>query len=92
MVIVVVITVAFLSVGLWLGWWLIRDRKWGTFLGILAVGMITFMLMLMTSQNLGSYDGLGRLILALITVIPLEVGMMLGAGFVALRHRMGKDV
>lgn len=76
-------------VGGWLGWWLIRDRKWATFLWVMAGGVVTFVLMLVTSQNLVDVDAAARVILAVILILPFEVAMMIGAGVVAVRHRFG---
>lgn len=79
-----------LVIGSGLGWWLIRDRKWSTFLWIMAAGVVTFILMLVTSSNLADVDAAARIILAVILILPLEVGMMIGAGIVAIRHRMSR--
>jgi len=79
-----------LLIGIWLGWWLIRDRKWSTFLWLMAAGVVLFVLMLFTSRNLADVDAAARIILAVILVLPLEFGMMVGAGVVAIRHRMSR--
>ena len=79
-----------LVIGGGLGWWLIRDRKWSTFLWIMAAGVVTFILMLVTSNNLADVDAAARIILAVILILPLEIGMMIGAGVVAIRHRMSR--
>lgn len=79
-----------LAAGGWLGWWLIRDRKWSTFLWVMAAGIVTFILMLVTARNLPDVDAAARIILALILILPLEIGLMFGAGVVAVRHRIGR--
>ena len=80
-----------LLIGVWVAYWLGRARRWRAWMALLfvivalVIGLISWISA--SSANGTGFDGVGEAALVVLTLIPLEFGMLLGAGVAAIRNR-----
>lgn len=85
--------VASLLIGAWLGHGLGRARRWGWWLVLVLLTIGCFVAIViwlhLTADARSAFDGVGQAALAVLGLIPLEIGLLAGAGVAALRNRRG---
>ena len=80
-----------LALGGWAGHWLGRARRWGGWIGLVLSVIALFSALLIwlraTAGSRSGFDGIGEAALAVLCLLPLELGLLLGAGVAAIRNR-----
>ena len=80
-----------LAIGGWLGHRLGRARRWGWWMLLVLVTIALFaaifLWLRMAADTRAGFDGVGQAVLAVLGLLPLELGLLTGAGVAALRNR-----
>lgn len=82
-----------LAIGLVFGHWLGRVRQWGLFVILMLAGAALFFWGVFTlrAQEGTGFDGVAEAALLVLGLIPLEFGLLVGAGIAAIRNRRERD-
>ncbi len=70
-----------------LGYWLGKGHRWAWLVVLMSLGTAAFAWLMVTGPTLPGHDGLGRVYLAVLAVLPLETGLLIGAGIAVIRSR-----
>lgn len=86
---VLVLPMVSLALGLILGHWLGRSRRWGIFVALMLAIIALFFWGILTlrARDGTGFDGVAEAALLVLGLVPLEAGALAGAAVAAWRNR-----